>query len=468
MSIALQAPDRPAAWIIGTHLIAHSLIQSTAMAMATVAPVLAIKQFGANEWQSLVLTASPTVFFSLSIFWNDLFQRLAFGRYLWLYWIVACLPIGLCGLTGGYWTMMPLFLVGCAGGSAYYPASGELYKALYPEALRGRLYSIIWGGSTAITAGIALGVGEWLNADGEAYRYFFPACAAAQGAGIALLLLLSRWTGHASARVVSRVDPFELRRVFEPVGHMKEVLKTDPIFARYEAAYMTYGVGWMIVYALLPPLVTKGMHLDYDQIALSKEVAYLLAVVVMIYPAGVLMDKVGPILSTGLSFALLTLHPLGLMWAHDTVSLSVVSVVYGMAHAGANVGWMMGPVALAPSPEKVPQYVAIHATLVGIRGKLFQFAGVGLYWLTASFYPPLAIAAAAYAWAGWQMWRLNGRVVAAAKERAERAGTLTGADGASAAAAAAAASVPSRHAEHDQVVRAGVDVGRGSVAATRD
>lgn len=420
MNTAFQEPRRPAPWIVGTHLAAHSLIQSTAMAVAFIVPVLAIKQFGAGEWKSLILTAAPTVFFSLSIFWNDVFKRIKLGNYLWLYWAVACLPIGLCGLATSYWSLVPMFLIGCAGGSAYYPASGELYKALYPEQLRGRLYSVIWGGSTLITAGLSFGMGAWLQHDPGAYSTFLPACAALQAIGIGLFLWLSYASGHAATREMPAMPKFQLSKVFEPVGHMKEVLKADPVFARYEAAYMTYGVGWMIVYALLPLFVTAKLHLSYEQITQSKDVAYLLAVVLMIYPAGMLMDKVGPIRSTGLSFALLTLHPLGLMLVHGPAQLAAVSVIYGIAHAGANIGWMMGPVSLAPSPDKVPQYVAIHATLVGIRGKVFQLAGVGLLWATGSFYPPLAVAALAYAWSGWQMWRLNERIKLNAPSAATR------------------------------------------------
>jgi MFS family permease len=173
---------------------------------------------------------------------------------------------------------------------------------------------------------------------------------------------------------------------------------------------MTYGVGWMIAYALLPILVTTGLGLNYDKISESTIFAYLLAMVVMIIPAGLLMDKLGAARSTGLSFAMLTVYPIGLLMARDSTDLLFASIAYGIAHAGANVGWMLGPVSLAPTPEKVPQYVAIHATLVGVRGKLFQLAGIGLYKLSGNFTLPLLIAAAAYAWSAVQMWQLHGRM----------------------------------------------------------
>ena len=200
-------------------------------------------------------------------------------------------------------------------------------------------------------------------------------------------------------------------RVVEPIGHMKEILKGDPIFARYEGAFMTYGVGWMICYALLPILATDKLKLSYEQVAETTHVPYWLAVTAMILPAGMLMDKIGAVRTTGLSFLLLTLYPLGLIVADGPTTLLIASVWYGLAHSGTSMGWMLGPVSLAPSPEKVPQYVAIHATLVGIRGKVFQFVGVGLYTLTDSFSVPLAIASAALLWSAVQMWQLRRRMV---------------------------------------------------------
>ncbi|MCC6320723.1 MAG: MFS transporter [Phycisphaerales bacterium] len=387
------------------------------MAVTFLTPVLARKRFDANDWQTLLITATPTIFFSLSIFWNDHFNRRPLGRYLLTYWVWACFPLALMALARDYWMLFIPHLITCIGGAGFHPASGELLKGLYPDRIRGRVYSAVWGVSMIVGAAGAYIVGKWMTRDGEAFRTFLPIAAGLQLAGIGVFIWLSRTTGIATRRIIRTRDALDglslkerWQRTLEPIGHMGTVLKEDPVFARYEAAYMTYGVGWMIGYALLPILVTTGLGLDYDAISSSTVVAYLLAMVAMLYPAGLLMDKLGAARSTGLSFALLTIYPIGLIMARDAHDLLIASIAYGVAHAGANVGWMLGPVSLAPSPDKVPQYVAIHATLVGIRGKLFQLLGIGLYKLSGSFTLPLLIAAAAYAWSAWQMWRLHGRM----------------------------------------------------------
>jgi len=398
------------------------LLQSTAMCVWAFFPILARKRFEANDWQTLIITASGSILFALSIFWNDLFSRRSFGRYLTIFWLVSALPLALCAYAQDYWTLLVPYLISSLGVAGYHPAGGDLLKSLYPDSTRGRIYSIMWGLSMVVAAGMGLGIGAWLEADSDAFRFFLPLAALLQLAGVGIFTLLGRWTGHSAARtIVPDTGGGGLRRLIEPISHAKEVLKSDPVFARYEAAYMTYGVGWMIAFALLPMLATDRLELSYDDFAASTQTAYLLAIVVMLWPAGLLLDRIGPVRSTGISFGLLSIYPMLYLFSQDARDLAVASVVYGFAHAGASVGWMLGPVALAPTPAKVPQYVAIHATLVGIRGKLFQGLGVGLFMLLkamgfsldVAFGVPLAIASAAYVWSSLQMFQLHGRMARA-------------------------------------------------------
>lgn len=404
--------------ILALHLTAIALLQSTGFAVNFILPVLARKRFGANDWQTLLITATPTILYSLSIFWNDKFSRTRFARYLLIYWVVACLPLAFVALTDGYWGLLVCHLIACVGGAGYPPASGELLKAFYPDRLRGRIYSAVWGSMMAIGAVMGYAVGSLLDGNPEAFRVYMPLGAGLQLVGVLILIWMSHATGHSARRPVLVNDKSFYDRVIEPITHTREVLRSDRIFFKYEAAYMTYGVGWMIAYALLPIIVTDKLSLNYEQIASSTHVAYLLAMVAMIFPAGWLMDRLGAVRSTGLSFAMLTVYPVGLILARNETELTIASIVFGVAHAGASVGWMLGPVALAPSQDKVAQYVAIHATMVGIRGKVFQLVGVALYWATKSFTIPLLIAAAAYAWSAIQMLQLHGEMERRRKRQA--------------------------------------------------
>lgn len=401
-------------WVVPTHIVGVALLQSTGMASQFMLAVLAKKQFDASNWQSLLITATPTIFFALSIFWNDLFSRRPFVKYLLIFWAWGCLPYAAVAFASNYWMLLIPHLIACIGGAGYHPAAGELLKTLYPDKIRGRVYGWVWGVSTVLGAAVSFGIGKWLSFDAESFRIYLPLLAGVQLLGIGVFVLLAHKSGHLAQRTYNNASDGRStwKRVVEPVAHMREALKADPVFLKYEGAYMTYGVGWMIGYALLPILVTEKLKLDYDTISQSTYTAYMLAMVAMIVPAGWLMDRLGAVKSAAISFGLLTLYPIGLVLSSGVGELTAASVWFGFAHAGASIAWMLGPVALAPTPDKVPQYVAIHATLVGVRGKVFQFAGVGLLYLTGGFAVPLLVAAAAYLWSSVQMWRLDALVQA--------------------------------------------------------
>lgn len=394
--------------ILLCHILGAALVASTWTAVIFILPVIAKKQFNAGKTEILILTASPLVLSVVSVFWSHIYNRLSTPRYLALFWLITCAPAVAMGFAhSALGLIIPLLIMGL-GNPAWPPLNGDYFKRLYPNASIGKLYGVVAFGSGIIGATAALGMGEVLSTNPESFRLVLPGAAVLQLLGVLVMLFL--WKSTHQTRALAPKRPGSIKQLIEPVTHMTSVLKADPIFARYEGAYMTYGIGWMICWALVPLFVTEKLDLQYDQISRSVYAIYTFALVCAMLPAGRLMDKLGAVRSTGLSFLLLAVHPLGLMLVQGEHSLFVVSLLYGIAHAGANVGWLLGPVSLAPSPDKVPAYVAIHATLVGIRGALFQLLGVGLYKLTGSFIPAFAIAAAAYIWSAIQMWQLDKRM----------------------------------------------------------
>ena len=388
------------------------LLQGSALAVQSLLAVLARKRFEADGLQTLIITSAPTVFFVFSIFWGDFFERRSIPRFLTVYWLVACLPLAFAGLATSAWMLIIPQVIACIGGSGYYPVAGEFLRRLYPERTRGRIFSLLWGAMMICVALASYALGESLKRSPDAFRWCLPLAVGLQLVGVVALGWLAHVTGISASRTL-REDHAGLQRIkrsLDPILHMGTVLKQDPIFARYEAAYMTYGIGWMVCAALLPFLVTDKLHLEYDQIAAGTQVSYNIAIVAMIVPAGWVMDRLGAVRTASISFAMLALYPVGLMLAGNAHELTIVSAVYGVAHVGASLAWTLGPVALAPTPAKVPHYVAIHATLVGLRGTIFQGLGVLLYKLTGGFAAPMILGAVAFVWSAVQMWTLHARM----------------------------------------------------------
>lgn len=394
--------------VLCAHVTAAVLIQSTAVGVMSVLPVLARREFGAGDAQTLLITAAIPTFLSLSIFWHALLRRTTLRAYLLIHWLSALLPLGFVGLAQSYWHVLACHLLGAVGAAGATPVYGDLLKRFYPDSWRGRAFGVIQGAVLAGGMASAYAVGAWLNADAGAFRLYMPLAALLQLCGIGLLARLARVT-RAEERRTRQTGRIELGRILQPIAHLYAVLRANRAFFHYEAAFMTYGVGWMICFALLPILGTTKLGLTYAEYQNSTQVVFQGCMLVAILPVGWIVDRVGAIQTCAMAFTLLVLYPVGLMLAGGYSGVLLASAVYGLAMAGVNHAWTLGPVAFAATPEDAAQYAAIHATMVGIRGVLFQGLGIAVYKLSGSLTWPLAIACGGFAWAAYQMWQLHRR-----------------------------------------------------------
>lgn len=397
---------------LALHMVAVALLATNCVALLL--PLLCLKYFQAGEWQTVLITAAPSTLMVGSVLWNVLLARMSVARYLTVYWVIAVLPLGMIALAGSYGELLGLYLVACAGAGGWTPVQGALLKQLYPDHSRGRAFGAL-SVATVISQMLTLFVaGKLLRENEQAFRILLPVSAALQAGGLLLLTRLSRPGGH-----VRRVEALRgvWRELSEPFIHLREVLATDRRFRRYEMAFMTYGCGFMICDALLPVFAVHRLHMTYDEVANWAHVSFRLAMLGASVPLGWLMDRIGLGALSGLSFAWLALYPLGLTLTNDRFALGAASALYGVGMAGVFLGWTLGPVSLAPTPDRVPQYMAIHQTLVGVRGVLFQGLGMLVYRATGSFSAAFLLAAAAFLWSAMQMRQLQGDARATRRER---------------------------------------------------
>lgn len=367
-------------------------------------PVLVRKEFGATDWQTTLVTAAIPVFLMSSVLWGELLRRMALRQYLLLVWLVAILPLGFIGWAQNYWQVLACHIVAAAGFAGWSPFNGQLLKRLYPDSVRGRAFSVVNVVNLLAVIGATFGVGLWLEHDHAAFRVYLPLAALTHLIGMLLIR-------HAAGLVPSREPQGRGRRSWQalvwPIWHMGAVLKKDRTFLRYEIAFMTYGAAFMACDALVPVLVTDRLQMSWGEYAHATQVVTRFAQLAVILPLGWLHDRIGAIRTCALSFGVLTLYPILLLLARDATWVAVASVAMGFGMAGVTFGWTLGPVALAPRSGKVPQYAAIHATLVGVRGICFQGLAMGIYKLSNGFTLPFVAAALAFAAAALQMWLLH-------------------------------------------------------------
>ena len=373
-------------------------------------PLLVRLRFGAEDahwkdWQTTLVTAAIPTFMMSSIFWAELLRRVTLRTYLLVFWLVGAVPLGCVGFAQNYWQFLACHLVAAAGFASWAPANGRLLKHCYSDAVRGRAFGLLHAATLGGSIAAIYFVGAWLERDPNAFRIYFPSAAAVQLIGVAILRWLVRLT--QAEHEVAAESARSWTALLRPVLHMGNVLRADRTFLRFELAYMTYGAAFMFCDALLPVLATDKLGMWYEDYAQSTQMTVRIAMLVVILPAGWLLDRIGPVRTSGIAFSILALYPVLLLLAGGPVGVGVASAVYGVGLGGVMLAWTLGPVALAGSSEKVPQYVAIHATLVGVRAIVFQGAGMALYKATGGFIWPLGLAALAFLWAAVQMRQLH-------------------------------------------------------------
>lgn len=396
-------------WHLGTTLI-HALMFANVMWLM---PMLVRLRFGSDnpdirDWQTTVVTAAVPTFLVFSIFWGELLRRVRLRRYLLIFWLMTVFPFGCVGFVQNYWQLLACHILGTIGLAGWAPLNGHVLKRFYGDAVRGRMYAILAAASHLSGIVSVYFLGRWVEENPAAFRVFMPTAAVLELGGLMLLAWLD---GHVpKPRTRKRARRRSLLRLVYPILSMGKVLRADPTFLRYELAFMTYGAAFMFCEVLLPVFATTRFDMRYEEYSHSTQVFTKLAMLLMVFPMGWFLDRTGPIRTCVIAFSTLALYPVLLLIAQDATGVAIASTTFGVGLSGVMMGWMLGPVALAPSVEKTAQYSAIHATMVGIRGIVFQGLGMLIYKLTGSFVWPLLAAALGFAWAAWQMWQLQAAV----------------------------------------------------------
>lgn len=400
--------------VLALHAAAMVAVDSTANAQLLLLPYIAQKYFGAGDWQSMLITAAPPTLMVASIFWNALLARITLRPFLAVYLVATLLPVALIALANNYEMVLALHVISSIGAAGWTPVKGELLRRFYPATARGSAFGWVNAGVLLVGIGVGLGLGKWLEHDGAAFRIYLPMMLAIQGGGLIGIAWLYGKVGdsQASSTLASQEGRprATVRGLLAPLSNMRMHLMRDRTFRLYEAAFMTYGAGWMICEALRPILFHQRLGMSYGEIAFAYQAVLNGSLLLMAIPAGRILDRIGASRTSGLAFAALAVYPIALLAAHapwHVWHVGIGTVMYGIAMAGVQQGWMMGPVSLAPRPELVADYVAIHTTLVGLRGLFAQFLGMLLYRATGSFAWPMVIASMCFAWGASQMWRLN-------------------------------------------------------------
>jgi len=249
------------------------------------------------------------------------------------------------------------------------PAYTAIIQRVYPVAGRGRVISMV---RTAMSLPmLVLGpVAGWLL-DSAGYRVLFPLAGLIAIAGT---LVFSRL----------RVDEttIQVRGSGAPAG-LGRLVTQDRHFALYLAGVMFFGLGNLIPVALVPLVQVDTLRLSYTAIGwltLSMAVTRTLSYSVW----GRLSDRWGGVRCMQVAFVInvVGLVPYAAAMIEGAAQaggwiLLPAFIASGIVNSAVDLGFITAIMQLAPA-GRVSEYAAAQAAMIGARGIVGPFIGVGM------------------------------------------------------------------------------------------
>lgn len=307
------------------------------------------------------------------------------GAFRWI-GAISYLPLLLVALTGVERTApghgagsVPLFLVALCLQSAskifYVPHRLALLRANLPAAVRGSVYGRLQATGVLCQILAAQAGSRLLDHDPRLVMAVFPAAALLGFLGCVRLAQVHWRHENRQGLGADGAAMDALRRAFRG---MFRILRADAPFRTYETGFMLYGVGLNLTVSLIAIYAENDLRLSTFQWARAGSLAFPLALLVGAAVAGRLSDSLGILRTTALSFFALALFFAALPYVTTLEGLVATHALYGLAMAGVDVGWALGPLHFAPE-GRTRVYAAVHFCLVGMRTTIAPPLGYLLY-----------------------------------------------------------------------------------------
>jgi predicted MFS family arabinose efflux permease len=242
------------------------------------------------------------------------------------------------------------------------PAYARIAQKIYPARQRGQVMALVRIGM-AFAMLLTVPLAGWLL-DHIGYRLLFP---------LASLMGLLSTLRFAQLKVDE--GPLPPRQTRSPLV-MWRVVGQDRRFMFYLLAFVVYGIGALLGFALYPAIQVDRLGLSYAEIGflgLAQSICWLLGYIYW----GRQIDRRGSLWVMRASFAIYALVPFSYVWASNGWFLLPAFIAQGLVSAGVDLGIVNASIALAP-PDRVEEYSAVQSTVVGLRGMAGPLLGLFL------------------------------------------------------------------------------------------
>src|SRR5712691_1021983 len=298
------------------------------------------RELGATPLQLSVMSAAGGACLLLSLAWARALCGHAPLPYLvWPSFVARGLFL-LMPLASSAWLFVSLIVATNVFGAAAAPAQAAVVERLYPRAARGRALGLVRMAGAALGVGLALAAGQLFER--VDYRVIFPAAEGGKGT----------------------------------VGGLREAwaaVRDDDVFRRLLVASFLFGTGCWIQTPAHPLLLVDVLHVSTAQVGVFAAAAAAATLVGGAWWGG-LVDRRSSLDALWMMYLVGAATPAICALAWSPWVLVASSVTDALLGIGLELVWMMVVIDIA-GPARAAQYVAIGATLAGVRGVLGPLAG---------------------------------------------------------------------------------------------
>ncbi len=275
------------------------------------------------------------------------------------------------------WISSPAYIVFAAAvyvlfTRASVPAWMEILKLNLSKEERHRHFSLSWILAYVEGILIALGIGWFLDAGANNWKYVFF---------VSAIVGMSSVFFHATMPILGRVvekkekAPFRWRHLLKPWKDCLQLIKARPDFAKFQWGFMAGGFGVMLMQPALPFFFKNTLALSYVDFSIALTIAKGLGIVLSSSKWSKMIGKIPMLLSSSfvcigfaLFPALMMLAPFHLGWLYASY------FIYGVAQGGSHLVWhLSGPI--FSQDEESSRYSGVNVVMVGIRGLIAPILG---------------------------------------------------------------------------------------------
>jgi MFS family permease len=247
------------------------------------------------------------------------------------------------------------------------PIYSGIVQRIYPVTDRGKVMAVVRVGMSTSLLMLAPLAGWALDRAG--YRVLFP-IAAFVGVVSAVLFLRIRL---AEGEIRLRRRP--------TLGRLAGILTRDARFRLYLVGIILFGLSGLAPSAIIPVVQVDRLRLSYTELGWLN-LAFSLARLVSYFYWGRLIDRWGALRCMQVAFVINVVVVLPYAWVTAGWMLVPSFLASGVVNAAIDLGFITAAIQLA-DPKQIQEYAALQSTVIGVRGMIGPFIGVGLLGLGA-------------------------------------------------------------------------------------